>query len=512
MHEQTRSPSGFRYAFGFLIFRPSALGCSVNFRRMSDSVLCFRLRTDLALPPSLQTPWFGAPAPIALEARQGAAALDLLPQGFRGRAGLLVSTEPLDDWGNRPVYGEGELELAVRLSLEPWREPLLADPAALPLPRADALVGMSPDEVFEPQAKAIQLTDGSGSVFSLYSFAEKLRAGKPEKIARGGGAGLNLTHAHWNKALLDAVSSPLAKNLLSFNRMAARMRSERGGTFSSAQVRPIASLEWWCGPSPACDVKFDGMPLSPVTTSKPLIERLLAGHAVAQDERFSDPRWRSKRPLILADTPDWVVIVKPSGLLSVPGAMGLPDAMTMTGEMTGATLTPVHRLDMDTSGLIVYSKNLETTKRLMADFREGRIEKQYVALVRGVPADEEGEIRIPLTTNPIDRLRQVSAIGGRDCVTKWRLLRTVERSDAYSARFSLLALTPVTGRTHQLRVHCAHALGLGMPIVGDPYYGPEGLAAESPETPLALHSGVLSFEDPSGGGRVCFDYPAAFES
>ena len=186
--------------------------------------------------------------------------------------------------------------------------------------------------------------------------------------------------------------------------------------------------------------------------------------------------------------------------------------MTMTGEMTGATLTPVHRLDMDTSGLIVYSKNLETTKRLMADFREGRIEKQYVALVRGVPAAEEGEIRIPLTTNPIDRLRQVSAIGGRECVTKWRLLRTVERSDAYSARFSLLALTPVTGRTHQLRVHCAHALGLGMPIVGDPYYGPEGLAAESPETPLALHSGVLSFEDPSGGGRVCFDYPAAFES
>ena len=108
------------------------------------------------------------------------------------------------------------------------------------------------------------------------------------------------------------------------------MRSERGGSFSSAQVRPIASLEWWCGPSPACDVKFDGMPLSPVTTSKPLIERLLAGHAVSQDERFSDPRWRSKKPLILADTPDWVVIVKPSGLLSVKGAMGLPKALQMT--------------------------------------------------------------------------------------------------------------------------------------------------------------------------------------
>ena len=169
--------------------------------------------------------------------------------------------EFLDDWRNRPVYGEGELELAVRFSLEPWREPLLADPAALPLPRAAALVGISPDEVFEPQAKAIQLTDGLGAVFSLYSFAEKLRAGKPEKIARGGGAGLNLTHAHWNKALLDAVLSLLAKNLLSFNRMAARMRAERGGSFSSAQVRPIASLEWWCGPSPASDVKFDGKPL-----------------------------------------------------------------------------------------------------------------------------------------------------------------------------------------------------------------------------------------------------------
>ena len=477
----------------------------------------FYLRTNAPLPTALQTPWFGAPVDIALEARRCAYVLGFIPHHFQGRAGLLVST--VGDALQRNVSkglssslhlcGEGKEILQVRLVLEPFFAPPVSDAgdSACTLPFADSLVGISPNEVFLPLAKTIAFDDGLGNRFTLADLAMKLREGKPEKISRGGGAGLNLTFAHWNKALLDASASPLVANLADFNRARAALQPE------DQPSRLVASLEWWCGPSLVYDVKFDGMPLSPRTTAKPLIERLLAGHAVAEDERFHDPRWLQKKPVILADTPNWVVIVKPSGLLSVPGAMGLPDAMTITAQMVGAALTPVHRLDMDTSGLLVYSKNLDTTKKLMADFREGRIEKRYVALVRGVPSREAGEIRLPLTTNPLDRLRQVVALGGRESITTWRKRRVItpsERSDLKEP-MALLELTPVTGRTHQLRLHCAHAMGLGMPIVGDPYYGPEGLAAETPETPLALHSGVLSFDDPSGLGRVYFDYKAAFE-
>lgn len=459
----------------------------------------FPLDFDAGLP----SVWFGAPRSIALAARDEAYRRQLIPHTFRGRAGLLCSAP-------RESAARGA-SVDVRLMLEPFVEPPLAndDPLSLPLPKADSLVGISPETMFEPLARTIRFLTGSGESFSLFSLAEKLREGKPKKIARGGGAGLNLTHEHWNKALLDAVRSPFVANLADLNFERRHLRES--GVSEALLPCPVAALEWWCGETPAFDVKFDGMPLSPRTTTKPLAERLLQGYAVCPDPRFTEPKWTEKRPAIIMDGPDWVVIDKPSGLLSVPGAMGLPDAMTMTAEMTGSTLTPVHRLDMDTSGLLVYSKNIEATKALMADFREGRIEKRYHALVRGVPQTVEGEIRFPLTTNPLDRLRQIAALGGRDSVTTWRLLKTIERPDLHDGSMGLLELTPVTGRTHQLRVHCAHKLGLGMPILGDPYYGPEGLCAETPETPLALHAAELQFTDPKSGARMYFEILAPFE-
>ncbi len=468
---------------------------------------------DFAPAPDagLASVWFGAPSDLVLAARSEAYARGLIPADFRGRAGLLCS------FSNASTENAaGETTLQLRLVLEPFFEPALepadssTNPKGLPLPKADSLIGISPEEAFEPLARAIEFLNARGEAFTLFSLSQTLRAGKPKTIARGGGAGLNLTHEHWNKALLDAVHSPFVANIADLNRERQALRLQ--GVSEENLPQPVAALEWWCGASPAFDVKFDGMPLSLRTTTKPLAERLLEGFNVLPDPRFTEAKWTAKRPVIIADGPDWVVIGKPSGLLSVPGAMGLPDAMTMTAEITGSTLTPVHRLDMDTSGLLVYSKNLETTKALMADFREGRVEKRYKALVRGVPEETEGTIRFPLTTNPLDRLRQIAALGGRDSVTAWKRLGTVERPELHPGPMALLELTPVTGRTHQLRLHCAHRLGLGMPILGDPYYGPEGLLAETPDTPLALHAAELQFTDPKSGARMFFDLPAPFES
>ena len=98
---------------------------------------------------------------------------------------------------------------------------------------------------------------------------------------------------------------------------------------------------------------------------------------------------------------------------------------------------------------------------------------------------------------------QIAALGGRPSVTQWKRAGEPFPGADGMPRTDLI-LTPVTGRTHQLRLHCAHSAGLGAPIEGDPYYSPAGLAAESPETPLLLHAGLLDFEDPASGRRVRF--------
>ena len=105
--------------------------------------------------------------------------------------------------------------------------------------------------------------------------------------------------------------------------------------------------------------------------------------------------------------------------------------------------------------------------------------------------------------------RQIAALGGRPSVTQWKRAGEPFPGADGMPRTDLI-LTPVTGRTHQLRLHCAHSAGLGAPIEGDPYYSPAGLAAESPETPLLLHAGLLDFEDPASGRRVRFFRPPAF--
>jgi tRNA pseudouridine32 synthase/23S rRNA pseudouridine746 synthase len=140
---------------------------------------------------------------------------------------------------------------------------------------------------------------------------------------------------------------------------------------------------------------------------------------------------------------------------------------------------------METSGLLVVAKNGVVQRWLQRQFEQRKVEKRYVALVEGNVTDGEGVINLPLRANPLDRPRQVvDRVKGREAHTRYEVLS----SDNGITR---LALYPVTGRTHQLRVHCAHSEGLAAPIVGDRLYG-------HPASCLMLHCQQISFFLPDG--------------
>lgn len=441
----------------------------------------------LDVPERLPNLWYGPPAPVA----RWAAALmrTALPDGFSGRVGVVVAVKAsgADD-------APGIVHAA--WAAEPAHRPAVGASVDYPtLPAADGLVEPMEDDDFERAAAGLVMPFADGSSRTLLDLARELTAGKPKSIARGGGAGLKLTYRHWNRAMADAFQTPAVRLGILMNTEGVRLG-----------LRPAAYFEWWAGETPPHDVKWDGMPLSPRTTAKPVIERLWEAWSPAPDPRFTDPAVAALAPRIIEEAEDWIVIEKPSGLLSVPGAMGLPDAMSMTAKVTNTVLVPVHRLDMDTSGLLVYAKTDRGTKALMAAFREGRVEKRYRALLEKRLPDAlgtEGEVRFPITTNPLDRLRQCAAVGGRESITRWKVL-------GKSAERTLVEMEPVTGRTHQLRLHAAHALGLNAPMVNDPYYGFDGIAAETPATPLNLHAAMLDFPDPVTGERRRFETEPAF--
>lgn len=441
--------------------------------------------TPADLPARLPSPWHGAPVRAAAAARVvlEAAGVFKAPEGRRG----LLIVEDLDAPRNARLFA-----LAAE---EPHHAPFTAPGERLPA--ADAVAGVTADDVFKALAARTTLVTVMGEVFTLLEFARSERAKRPEKIARGGGAGLNLTFAHWNRALLDALRSPLVANLLAAGRMNAAGR----------RLRPAASMEWWRGPSPVHDVKWDGMALSPRTTTKPLVERLLEGVPYMSEPRAEEPEILRLKPELLLERRDFIAVVKPSGLLSVPGTGGLPDALTLTAAMTGSSLTAVHRLDMDTSGILLYGRTEAGVKALMAAFREGRVEKRYRALLEGRLAAGSGRVDLPITTHPLDRLRQMVALGGRPSVTDWR--RVGEAATGAGPR-TLVDFFPRTGRTHQLRIHAAHPMGLNAPIEGDPYYSRAGLFADTTATPLKLHAAEIVFPDPESGEAVRLTAPEPF--
>jgi tRNA pseudouridine32 synthase/23S rRNA pseudouridine746 synthase len=195
-----------------------------------------------------------------------------------------------------------------------------------------------------------------------------------------------------------------------------------------------------------------------------------------------------------------VVVVKPAGLLSVPGRSGaLRDcvAARLRARDPGCVgPIVVHRLDLDTSGLLLAARDLDTYRALQAQFARREVAKRYAAIVDGEVAGDRGTIALPLRLDPDDRPRQVvDRDHGKPALTDWEV---VARGDGWTR----LALTPHTGRTHQLRVHCA--IGLGAPIRGDRLYG----RVAAPR--LMLHAEALAFTHPVTGARIALTDGARF--
>ena len=189
-----------------------------------------------------------------------------------------------------------------------------------------------------------------------------------------------------------------------------------------------------------------------------------------------------------------VVVDKPSGMPSVPARTALdpPDVATVLAAGFGP-LEAAHRLDRDTSGLLVLARSREVRGLLGRAFEAGRVGKRYLAVVEGSLPRDSGVIHLPLADD-VDRppRKRVDPILGRRATTRWRVLAEADSAGPSPRRVSLVELEPVTGRSHQLRVHLAW---LGCPISGDRLYGRDA----NPPAPLALHAASIVFPHPRTG-------------
>lgn len=205
-------------------------------------------------------------------------------------------------------------------------------------------------------------------------------------------------------------------------------------------------------------------------------------------------------PIIYQDT-DVIVINKPSGVLThSKGALNSePTVASFIGdkiskELQGNRAGIIHRLDRDTSGVIICAKNMAAQTWLQKQFSERKVQKHYLAIVEGQPKPAQALIDAPIARNPKNPRSFMVSSSGKSAQTEYQVTRSIQRD---GKTFSLLALKPITGRTHQLRVHLKY---LGRPVVGDSFYG-------NPDSNFMLHASRLKLTLPSGQRKI-FSAPA----
>jgi tRNA pseudouridine32 synthase/23S rRNA pseudouridine746 synthase len=251
---------------------------------------------------------------------------------------------------------------------------------------------------------------------------------------------------------------------------------------------PRALAEFWWGPPPPTGDRRHGE-VYPACRGKcgPILGHLLAG--IAEPPPVLEQPRGELRTIWQDD--HLLVVTKPIGLLSVPGRSTRDSVATRVGGHV------VHRLDLDTSGLIVIAKDLATLAAMQRQFERREVDKRYIALLDGDVAGDAGTIELPLRGDLDDRPRQiVDPIHGKPAVTVWRVLARGEGR-------TRVEFVPHTGRAHQLRVHAAHPRGLATPIVGDRLYGRAG-------DRLMLHAEALAFAHPHFATRLEFVDRAPF--
>ena len=268
----------------------------------------------------------------------------------------------------------------------------------------------------------------------------------------------------------------------------------------SLGYKPLQMAMFWWGESPKEEIRHH-LHFYPACNGKckPILQWMLP--ASTFEPAAVDLSLYNKVETLYEDR-EIAVIHKPEGLLSVPGKDAAQPSVyalmrSKYPEATGPLI--VHRLDMSTSGVMMIAKTEFAYHRLQKAFLNHQIQKKYVAIISGKVIPEKGIISLPLMPDYLDRPRQiVDHEQGKEAITEYEVLEPVDDSHLR------IALYPKTGRTHQLRVHCAHQEGLNAPILGDPLYGNEKAAR------LHLHAEEITFEHPLTGKKMTITRKADF--
>lgn len=267
------------------------------------------------------------------------------------------------------------------------------------------------------------------------------------------------------------------------------------------QLKPIAMAEFWWGQSPKSEIRKHRQ-FYPACKSKCepiLMTHMLKGLQIDANPFEDNPT--GKEIEVVYEDEVLLVINKPAEFLSVPGKKITDSVYQRIKEKYPEATGPlvVHRLDMSTSGLMLIAKDEATYVKLQSQFIKRTISKRYVALLDGVLHDNEGSIDLPLRVDLEDRPRQLVCFDhGKPAQTNWKKIKIINNQ-------TLVYFYPITGRTHQLRVHASHELGLKTPIIGDDLYGTKS-------NRLHLHAEQLIFIHPLSNKEICFQCEAEFYS
>lgn len=263
-------------------------------------------------------------------------------------------------------------------------------------------------------------------------------------------------------------------------------------------LKPICMAEFWWGMSPDSEVRVHKQ-FYPACRGKcePILEHMLDGIKV-EDNPMLKQAEVGDLEIVFED--EWLLLVnKPTEFLSVPGKE-LKDSILERIKIkypnaTGPLL--VHRLDMSTSGLLLVAKSEEIYKNLQSQFIQRKVKKTYIAILDGIVNEKEGTINLPLRVDLEDRPKQMVCYEhGKNALTHYKVLEIKDNK-------TRIEFFPITGRTHQLRVHAAHHLGLNCPIVGDDLYGTKGQR-------LHLHAAQIEFTHPISRVRMVVGCEADF--
>ena len=260
-------------------------------------------------------------------------------------------------------------------------------------------------------------------------------------------------------------------------------------------MKPLAMGEFWYGTSHSSEVREHGH-FYPACFGKcgPLLSFMMEGLDVEPNPL--DSEYEGREPAVLHADSSIIVVDKPAGMLSVPGRNGISSLLDWLAERYGEVHS-CHRLDMDTSGIMVYARNIPCKAALEAQFAGREVSKTYRARLSAGSSpfrrSASGTIALPLSPDYYDRPRQiVDKSSGKPAISEYKVLEMLPDGEID------ILFHPLTGRTHQLRVHAAHPSGLGRPIKGDLLYG------GTPADRLYLHAESLSFAHPASGVKLTF--------